>query len=682
MRHPLPRLLKLMAAIITVLACHLIALAQLPPPMKPPTKIPKAEPQPPRTRTDMSAKERAKSDRAEAAFMEGERLRVADTEEASRAALAKYDEALPLFHATGNREREATLLFNSASVLDTLGEKEAALSRYTRALEIQRLLGDWAAAAETNHSIGMIHYSMAEYERARPFLEEARRIWQSHGDRLNYARALTHLGVVYAQLGDKKRARAYFDEALPAKLENGRDSALKLLNIGVVYHNLGDYDEALRYYSQALDAWPAEDAKRDLARTLTYMGIAEAAQGRFAPALTAYNRAIDLWREVGDNAGEASALSGLGEVSLHIGDDASAIDYFRRALDIHRQTQDFAAQGGDLDSLMAAWKSRETSIAIFYGKQAVNTLQRIREKNQGQEKELRESLLKSKESTYRQLAGLLISQGRLPEAEQVLALLKGEEYSGLLRRRDDTPSDIGYSPAEAGAVKILAQLADLGRERGELAALLDKKALDETGKARLKQIDDELMPKANGEFRRALDDISREAPETAVKTAEVKDAQALMSQLRKMGPGTVALYTIVSTEAGKATKGWVMLVAPAGDIRKAYEMEVSGLEQTVFELRAALSTPWTDPRPAAQKLYRMIFQTPQPKGLPTLERDLETYLRGQKDATLMWSLDGVLRYVPMAALSPDGEHYMIERYRNVVFTPASIPSLTQPVSPE
>jgi len=36
----------------------------------------------------------------------------------------------------------------------------------------------------------------------------------------------------------------------------------------------------------------------------------------------------------------------------------------------------------------------------------------------------------------------------------------------------------------------------------------------------------------------------------------------------------------------------------------------------------------------------------------------------------MWSLDGVLRYVPVSALH-DGKQYLVERYRNVVFTPAS-----------
>jgi CHAT domain-containing protein len=35
----------------------------------------------------------------------------------------------------------------------------------------------------------------------------------------------------------------------------------------------------------------------------------------------------------------------------------------------------------------------------------------------------------------------------------------------------------------------------------------------------------------------------------------------------------------------------------------------------------------------------------------------------------MWSLDGVLRYLPLAALH-DGEQYLLERYRLAIFTPA------------
>ena len=54
----------------------------------------------------------------------------------------------------------------------------------------------------------------------------------------------------------------------------------------------------------------------------------------------------------------------------------------------------------------------------------------------------------------------------------------------------------------------------------------------------------------------------------------------------------------------------------------------------------------------------------------TLAGDLKSY--GAK--TLMWSLDGVLRYVPISALH-DGKSYLVERYPNLVFTTASLTRL-------
>ena len=46
-------------------------------------------------------------------------------------------------------------------------------------------------------------------------------------------------------------------------------------------------------------------------------------------------------------------------------------------------------------------------------------------------------------------------------------------------------------------------------------------------------------------------------------------------------------------------------------------------------------------------------------------------LEQAKAETLVWSLDGVLRYVPMAALY-DGKQYAVEKYNTVTITPASI----------
>ena len=79
-------------------------------------------------------------------------------------------------------------------------------------------------------------------------------------------------------------------------------------------------------------------------------------------------------------------------------------------------------------------------------------------------------------------------------------------------------------------------------------------------------------------------------------------------------------------------------------------------------LRVALQDPKNDPLPPAKELYQIL--------VGPVAKDLE----GANAKTLMWSLDGALRYVPMAALH-DGDKYMVEKYRNEIFTLSSMSRL-------
>jgi CHAT domain-containing protein len=84
------------------------------------------------------------------------------------------------------------------------------------------------------------------------------------------------------------------------------------------------------------------------------------------------------------------------------------------------------------------------------------------------------------------------------------------------------------------------------------------------------------------------------------------------------------------------------------------------LNNLVQEFRAVANDRGTkyDPRPLGQRLYDVL--------LKPLEKDLV----GAKANTLLWSLDGTLRYVPIAALW-NGKQYLVERYNNVIITLAS-----------
>ncbi|HVQ36351.1 MAG TPA: CHAT domain-containing protein, partial [Pyrinomonadaceae bacterium] len=87
----------------------------------------------------------------------------------------------------------------------------------------------------------------------------------------------------------------------------------------------------------------------------------------------------------------------------------------------------------------------------------------------------------------------------------------------------------------------------------------------------------------------------------------------------------------------------------------------------VQQFRTALQNPRYDPLPLAQELYGIL--------VGPVAKDLED----AKAETLMWSLDGTLRYLPVAALH-DGRQYMVEKYRNTLFTPASQSRLERPPS--
>ncbi len=96
------------------------------------------------------------------------------------------------------------------------------------------------------------------------------------------------------------------------------------------------------------------------------------------------------------------------------------------------------------------------------------------------------------------------------------------------------------------------------------------------------------------------------------------------------------------------------LIVTTSDIQKAHTVEVKAAElnKMVAEFRDAVKNPSVDPRPLGKKLYDKLFPA-------ALQKDLENI----KADTIVWSLDGTLRYVPMAALW-DGEKYLVERYTN------------------
>ena len=607
---------------------------------------------------------------AEQMFFEAARLRRQASADSSRIAIQKYLASLPLWRTAGDRHGESLALDSLGSVYSSLGEQQKALDYYNQALPLMRAVGDSAGEAATLHNIGARYTNLGENQKALDFYHQALLLIHAMGDRRGEASTLDNIGGVYSSLGEMQKALDYHNQALALRraVRNRLGEAITLNNIGGVYYTLGEMQKALDYNQQSLALLRAMRNRTGEATTLLNISTTYMALGEKQKALDYLNQALPLLRAVvGYRAAEAMTLRTIGSVYNGLGEKQKALDYYTRSLPLSRAARDPLGEASALVLMMEYWKSLQNpSLAVLFGKQAIDRFQQVRRNIGGLEKETQQSFLKSKESYYRELAEVLISGGRLPEAQQVLDLLKAEEYSGFTQRRGDTGSGtnpVARTPAEEKSNQEYEQITgEITAIGGEWAQLHAKSARSAEEEKRYNELSD-MLTAANQRFQAFLktlyDSFGKGDPANARVETINEQTAGLQTLAAELGAGTAAVYTLVLDE-----KCVVMVITPATRVAREIPIGKMVLRGKVFALARALAghASEEDIRPKAQGLYNVL--------IAPIEKDLQ----GAQAKTLVWSLDDVLRYVPLAALY-DGKQYLVERYRNVVLTTASVGDL-------
>jgi len=580
-------------------------------------------------------------------------------------ALDYYGLALQLYRAIGYQFGEAVVLHNIGSAYDFLGERQKALDYYAQALSLRRAVGDRAGEAATLNNIGGVYDDLGEKQKALDYYARALLLRRAVGDRSGEAATLHGIGGVYNNLGEKQKALDYYAQALQLRRAVGDrpEEAATLNNIGGVYDDLGEKQKALDYYAQALLLRRAVGDRAGEAATLHNIGFVYYNLGEKQKALDYYTQALSLIRAVGDRAGEAVTLTHTGRVFQQLGDMPGAFDRYNQALALFRAVQYALGQAHVLTTLMQAWSFQDQpETAVFFGKQAVNQIQKIRSNIRGLQKDAQQSFLQSTENIYRQLAGILISLGRLSEAEQVLDLLKDEEYFQFVRRdarqAASLTAPVEFTKAESELNRKYEERANrltaIGNEWAALQTKPSKTPEEEKHLAELSaQL--EMENQAWNKFLNGLYVDFEQSKQAKTNEGNLQASASRMQQVvRELGPGIVALYTLANEE-----KYRVILVTAGKQVAREYSIKGTDLNKKVAAFRETLLDPASDPLPKAQELYQIL--------VAPVAKDLED----AHATTLMWSLDGVLRYLPLAALH-DGHEYLVEKYVSVVFTPASI----------
>lgn len=487
------------------------------------------------------------------------------------------------------------------------------------------------------------------------------------------ATALSSLAVLYDTQGRNGEAEPLYLRSLAiyekAHGPDHPDVATALTNLAFLYKDLGRYGEAEQFFqrSLAIREKAYDPDHPEVAMSLVGLAALYGSQARYEEAEKFYRRAIVI-HEKASGPGHprvGDALSGLAYIYEHQGRYREAEPLYKRALPIVLKSDELNLQRGFLASL-ADFNSKQgrTPLAIFFGKKSVNLTQKLRHEVSHLTKDQQRGFLKDKSYIYKDLADWLIELGRLPEAQQVLAMLKEEEYFDFIQR-SSTNGDVretraALTPTEQAAEDKLSkpsdELARLGKRVAELRAKDERGQLSEGETAEMDRLQDALV-EAEETFLAALDELTtvfaKAGRETEVARKNLEDLTALQDTLRELGHGAVLIHAFMMPE-----KVRLLLTTSEIQLSRDAAIKEGDLNKMIHAFRQVLKAPQLDPQPQAQALYDLIIKP--------LRKDLEA--TGAK--TLMLSLDGTLRYIPMAALH-DGEAYLGERYALALYTEAA-----------
>ena len=293
---------------------------------------------------------------AERLFEAGRKLRSQQTAADRRAAIEKFEQALPLYRTAGDTYRQALTLLSIGFAYAQLNEFRSALDYGNKILPLAQGLTERKLEAAAETFVGQMHDVLGDVSAALIHLNRALVLSRESGHRLAEAAALNNIGAVYLNLAEWQQALEYYRQALPIyRSNNQQQEALALRNIGVAYNMLGEPQEALRHLQESLPIGRAAGDKTGESIALSSIGNAYYEMGDRQQALDYYNRALTMQRELGNRGREADTLDRIGVVYATSGQAEKALEYHQQALPLQHATGNVRREALSLSNLGYAY---------------------------------------------------------------------------------------------------------------------------------------------------------------------------------------------------------------------------------------------------------------------------------------------------------------------------------------
>jgi CHAT domain-containing protein len=464
-------------------------------------------------------------------------------------------------------------------------------------------------------------------------------------------------------LGQYQKALEFYQQSLIIAREIGdRQGELNAVNnSGLAYSSLGQYQKSLELYQQSLTIAREIGDRQGETSVLSNSGSAYSSLGQYQKSLELYQQSLIIAREIGARKSELSALGNSGNASIFLGEYQKALEFYQQTLIIAREISDREGEGLVLASIGTTLQSQKLpEPAIAFLKQSVNLTEQIRQDLGTLPKEQRQSYTDTVAYRYRTLADLLITQGRIAEAQQVLELLKLEELREFTRnaRIREAPTLLTLNDYEKQMIEKMGSVTEYGRQLYEC---------EQTQCTRLAELK-KLRQDAASAYDREIASIIAIIRRNRSTDDTFYDPRYLNESAREIveEPGSVLIYTLVLDD-----KLWLLWTSKGEVIgKKEVPVDQVTLGNTVLRFRELLKTPSNlqELQTTSRKLYDWLI-APIASEIPP-----------DKAKHLIFAQDRVTRYIPMAALF-DGKQYLIENYAVSTILSADLTDMSDRLAP-
>jgi CHAT domain-containing protein/tetratricopeptide (TPR) repeat protein len=593
--------------------------------------------------------------------------------------------------------------------------------RADRRVDRKALAGPKTAQALAE--LGAQHYRQGQFAAARPLLEQARDAMAARRGVKATALLpiLNQLARAYRQLGEFKKAwntserafdianaafggesleltapleglaKAYFALGFLDRCYQAAERAVTVLQtalgddrvevaiardrLGVALAEMGAYDRARELHTHALVVLRASDCKQEFARSLANAAATYLVTGDLTAARPLYEEALATARAAyGEGHEHTAAYSALlGDYWAKAGDDTQALRQYRQALavkraalgELHPDIAYLLFKIGQVEYRQNPTVGREivfqaiailnvrvfrphlfadicaflarilapSPAAIFFWKLAINDIESLRRHVARLDSVLERSFLLRNRDDFRALGEALIAHGRLPEAQHVLTMIKENELFNVARidaRKTRAPLTSLEAEWFQGGLRVLTRVHS-SLAGGERASLRSR------------------IVQAGKDLNAMLDEIVAGFGATHEQSAHAQQlaAAAAMSPASQIPPPGAALlqYLLMPDRRNMS----IILTTPGLQREFRAVLAEGEINTLVYEMRESLQKRSNQFLPSAQRLYSILIAP------------LAEMLEAASAKTLIISLDGVLRYLPMGALH-DGRRFLIERF--------------------